>query len=398
MHPETRRLTWLLAVVAASGCGGNTSSIPTTTAASAGTAPTAVTVPGRTLATNDVSVLFPLGRGELWAATVAGRGGAPLLPRSAFDLIGLPLIRELQGPDATYNGLRVVSLRVDPCFGGTPCFPQIRLVFQGLNASGTSALDGAVHALYNLTTDEFSTFTTRLRAVAALGPENASVTRLEVNPALLAQGTSGAYGAALRDLVVQTISGSNLAKMTFMTRAQGGGDRWDFGGFNLRDFQPSGGFAIAGIDGNVLVQTVRENRGGGGGGGGQGGYAYTVTPAILRGELNLVLSSGTAQNASATERQQAMDALARVENPLASSPDTVDCSACHLANRIRGSLQTAFGLSSALSYSGTTEATRLVGGADRDNDNLRAFGYFDAQPAIAQRTANETLKVVAALR
>jgi hypothetical protein len=396
MHPETRRLAWLLAVAAVSGCGGGTQSTSASAVASVGAAPTVVTVPGRTLGTNDVSVLFPLGRGELWAATLAGRDGVALLPRSAFDLITLPLIRELQGPDATYNALRVVSLRVDPCFGGTPCFPQIRLVFQGLNASGASAFDGAVHALYNLTTDEFVTLTTRLRTVAALAPENASVTRLEVNPALLAQGMSGAYGAALRDLVVQTISGANLAKMTFMTRVQNGGDRWDFGGFNLRDFQPSGAFSISGLDGTVLVQTVRENRGGGGGG--QGTYSYIVTPGILRGELNLVLSSGAAQNASAAQRQQAMDALARVENPLAESPDTVDCSACHLANRIRGNLQTSFGLSSALSYAGTAEATRVVGGADRDNDNLRAFGYFDSQPAIAQRTANETLKVVAALR
>ena len=93
-----------------------------------------------------------------------------------------------------------------------------------------------------------------------------------------------------------------------------------------------------------------------------------------------------------------MDALARVENPLSESPDTVDCSACHLANRLRGNLQTTFGLTSALSYISTAEATRLIGGAERANDNLRAFGYFDAQPAISQRTANETLKVLAAMR
>ena len=93
-----------------------------------------------------------------------------------------------------------------------------------------------------------------------------------------------------------------------------------------------------------------------------------------------------------------MDALARVENPLVESPDTVDCGACHLANRLRGSLQTTYGLSSALSYASTAEATRLIGGAERDNENLRAFGYFDAQLAISQRTANETLKVLAVMR
>jgi hypothetical protein len=93
-----------------------------------------------------------------------------------------------------------------------------------------------------------------------------------------------------------------------------------------------------------------------------------------------------------------MDALARVENPLVESAETVDCSACHLANRISGSLQASFGLVSALSYTSAAEATRFIGGAERDNQNLRAFGYFDAQAAISQRTANETLRVLAAMR
>lgn len=356
--------------------------------------------PSRSLATNDVSVLFPLGRGELWTASMAARNGDVLFPRSAFDLIRVPVIRELQGPDATYAGLRVVSLRVDPCFGGSPCYPQIRLVLQGLSTDGTRAFDGAIHALYNLTVADFASLATRLGTLAMLAPENVPVTRLEVSPALLAQGMAGAYGVALREVVAQFIGGSNLAKVTFMTRAQGGGDRWDFGGFNTRDFQPSGAFPLAGIDGNVLVQTVRENgqRGGGGAPPGAAAYAYSVTPSILRGELNLVLSSVTAQNASSGDRQRAMDALARVENPSLESPDTVDCSACHLANRIRGNLQSAYGLSSALSYTSPAEATRLISGAERDSENLRAFGYFDAQPAISQRTANETVKVLAALR
>ena len=55
-------------------------------------------------------------------------------------------------------------------------------------------------------------------------------------------------------------------------------------------------------------------------------------------------------------------------------------------------------LGPGLSYSGTTESTRLVGGAEQDRDNLRAFGYFDAQPVISQRVANETIKVLTAMR
>lgn len=368
--------------------------------APAATAPSAAAPALRSLSTNDVSVLFPLGRGDLWPASMPARGGQPLLPRSAVDLPGRPVIRELQGPDATYAGLRVVSLRFDPCFSGNPCYPQIRLVLQGLSANGAGAFDGAFHALYNLTADEFAGLTVRLKALGASAPENEGVTRLEVSPSLLAQGMTGAYAAGLRDLVTQYIGAPNLAKLTFMTRAAGGGDRWDFGGFNLKDFQPGGAFPIAGLDGGPLQQTVREG-GGGGPGRGPGGaqaYAYAVTPDVLHGEVALVLSSGAAANAAPADRQRAMDALTRVENPSLESPDTVDCAACHLANRVRGHLQATFSLSSSLSYSGTAEATRLIGGAERDNENLRAFGYFNDQPAISQRTANETIKVLMAMR
>src|SRR4029078_1979497 len=125
------------------------------------------------------------------------------------------VIRELQGNDATYAGLRVVSLRFDPCFSGNPCYPQARLVLQGLNQGGTQAFDGAFHALYNLSADEFATVTTRLKSLAALAPENDRVTTLGVSPALLAQGMTGAYATGLRDLVTEFIGSSNLAKFTF---------------------------------------------------------------------------------------------------------------------------------------------------------------------------------------
>jgi hypothetical protein len=396
-----RRLVACPALVAFTACSSTTptaaSSVPVASPATAATI--AVT---RSLGVNDVSVLFPLGHGDLWAASSVARDGQPLLPRSALDLPGRPVIRELQGPDATYAGLRVVSLRFDPCFSGNPCYPQIRLVFQGLAANGTSAFDGALHALYNLTPDEFAAAIAGLRTLSALAPENERVTRLEVSPALLAQGMTGPYAAGLRDLVNRFIGASNLAKFTFMTRQGGGGDRWDFGGFNLKDFQPGGAFPISGIDGSALVQTVRENGGRGPGPGlppGAGAaYNYSVTPDALHGELALVLSSATAQTASSPDRQRAMDALARVENPSLENPDTVDCAVCHLANRLRGHLETTFALSSSLSYTGGAEATRLVGGAERDNENLRGFGYFNDQPAISQRVANETIRVLSSIR
>jgi hypothetical protein len=70
----------------------------------------------------------------------------------------------------------------------------------------------------------------------------------------------------------------------------------------------------------------------------------------------------------------------------------------------RGSrgIEGGLNLRSALSCTVAGEATRDIGGAsggaERDNDNLRPFGYFEAEPVIALRTAHETIKVLAALR
>lgn len=387
-----------LFVLLNAACGGNTVTSPSAVTPVVAPTPTAVVVvSARSLATNDVSILFPLGKGDLWTASMVGRDSEPIFPRSAFDLIQRQLFRELPNRDAAYAALRVVGMRVDPCFGGKPCYPQIRFVLQALSPDGSRAFDGSIHALYNLSEDAFTRLKARLRALAEVSPENGNVSRLEVSPALVAQGMGGPYAVALRQAATEFVSGTNLAKITFMTRV--GNARWDFGGFNLQEFTPTGGFPIAGIDGQILLQTVREN-----GAPNQGlppgtaPYNYNVTPTVLRGELNSVLSTASAANATSDTRQRAMDALARVENPMIESPDTVDCSACHLANRVRGHLQTAFGLGSSLSYSANSEVLRLVAGADTDKDNLRAFGYFDAQPAISQRVANETAMVLAALK
>lgn len=379
-------------VLAACGAGGSSPAAATGPAAAPSGTP-------RALALNDVSVLFPLGQGELWAATTPGRNGEPLLRREDFDLIRRDLVRELSGGEV-YGRLRVVSLRVDPCFAGAlPCRPQIRLVFQALTPDGARAFDGAVHALYNLEPGAWATFRAGLIELTASAPENASVPRLEVSPALRSQGMSGAYARGLQALVLPSIGGGTLSKMTFMTRDNG--TRWDFGGFNLRGFEPLGAFPIPGVA--APTQTVRQNGGGPGQGPGPGapgpGFNYTVTPSVAEGAtLAVALASGAASAASADARQRAMDALARIENPHLESAESVDCAACHLANRTRGNLQTVYGLASSLAFASSAEALRQMGNAENDPNNLRAFGYVDTQPAIAQRTANETVLVLAQMR
>src|SRR6185503_19656134 len=62
-----------------------------------------------------------------------------------------------------YDELRVVAMRIDPCFANlgpitnpATCKNQLRLVLQPLRfeAGTTGMVDGAVHAFYSITRDE----------------------------------------------------------------------------------------------------------------------------------------------------------------------------------------------------------------------------------------------------
>jgi hypothetical protein len=120
---------------------------------------------------NDVSFLYPLpqfpARDGLLAMTSSGDQGS-LLPSMLFAQ--LPTLFEGVDNPTLYNALRVVSLRVDPCFpGSTPpappvCRKQIRMVAQPLVQEGadggafslaSDTEDATVHLFYDLSDAQF---------------------------------------------------------------------------------------------------------------------------------------------------------------------------------------------------------------------------------------------------
>ena len=170
---------------------------------------------------------------------------------------------------APYENLRVVSVRLDPCFGDlhptattTTCKNQLRLVFQELAANGSSvtAFDSGVHAFYSLTRDELLGAVAeiaQLREAAAIpgarGP-------LAPHPIMAAQGLGGAFSKAVQALVLRHAGETNLVRATGMTAANAGFN-WEFFGFEF----PNGAagapapIAIAGLPTN----TAREISSGG---------------------------------------------------------------------------------------------------------------------------------------
>lgn len=124
---------------------------------------------------------------------------------------------------------------------------------------------------------------------------------------------------------------------------------------------------------------------------------FIPTPApAAADDYSLLLDSLTAASASKSAKQAAFDAALRVENPTRNSPNTTDCASCHAVASVRSHAEDAFGMSSASNANRFTNTKLPLGNTTQGaihGENIRAFGYVNAQPAIAQRTINESAAV-----
>lgn len=339
------------------------------------------------LGRHDVSILVPLPTsGDLpWKATMAANGGA-LLPKSVFDKIARSVFRDVVDT-AEYDALRVVAARFDPCFTTSltsACQPQIRLVFQALDGMGQTH-DGAVHALYNLTAAQHADVVARLRALEDAAPQNRAYAPLGISPALRAQGMTGAYAKGLIKIITDHAGAATLARMTFVTRTQARQGEWELGGFHVKA-NAATGFPAAGaikIIGTETLQVV--------GNGGFGGFRYTITPD-LADPIGRTGTDGLSIPAlSATAKKKLSTWALAQQSPLATVPDTTDCTSCHIAGHVSNALEAADPRLVSLD-----RGPRVIGGAEKTGDNLRLFGYFFGEPVISIRTANETAAVLRA--
>lgn len=349
----------------------------------------AAAVDDAALGRHDVSILVPLpATGDLpWTAAMPGRGGA-VLPKTVFAQIGRSVFRELDDA-AEYDALRVVGVRFDPCFTTSltsACQPQLRLIFQTLATEQRGTNDGAIHALYNLSASDFGAVTARLHELAALAPQNRSYAALGVSPALNKQGMTGAYATALGKLIADYAGPATLARMTFVTRTDSRQGQWELGGFHVRA-NAATGFPAAGpirIAGETLQVINNE---------GFGGFRYSITPAPLDAAGTTGLDSLAIGSLPATAKTKLAAWTFKQESPLLTVPDTTDCASCHIAGHVSNSLEAA-----APQLATLDRGPRVAAGAENTGDNLRAFGYFGAEPMVSIRTANETAAVLRAVR
>ncbi|NOU27191.1 MAG: hypothetical protein HOO96_04715 [Polyangiaceae bacterium] len=361
----------------------------------------------------DVAILFPLpknateSRTGLLGGTAAGPRG-PLLPESVYNAVG-KIAGDGPAPvggtgTAPYANLRVVALRVDPCFAalapsphGDGCKNQLRLVFQEVLADGSGAFDSALHVFYSITREELTTLT---RAIVTERQRSAGGQRLGAlgpHPIMVRQGLAGSMATAVRDLAIKYAGSQNLTRVTTMSSGNTGFS-WAFAGFDVQN-ATSGTVTPMHIptlpSGNDTAQTFFR----GFGRDPQGNASPATTSA------DNLMAFGDVDEATAltpAQRAAAYDALLRVEHPAKHSPDTIDCVSCHLATPgAKLVAEPKFGLSragnpNAFAPDGTfVRASEMTPSFDDAGSlNVHAFSYNGVRPGINQRTVNEAAAVV----
>jgi hypothetical protein len=419
----------LVVAIAAAACGGIATSSPGEPSSAVPRGPNGTTAPAApgdpsaprpsmapqpvgpytgTVATTDVSILYPLPAGaesrDFVRPAEAGAHGS-LLSRSSLATVldGRSLDNLLAGTK-DYDALALVSVRLDPCSargsagaaGG--CRSEVRLVFQALYEKtadatdpsvGSAATDGAVHVVYDVPLAELVTMLKQILTLKKANGDGA-VQELGPHPILAAQGLGGAFAQGLRAIVLEHAGEDRIGRVTFFDHQNSEGHTWTFGVFDrttagagallVATTIPLTDFTTQTIGGSSTVGTFASSFADGMSDTGAGSLAPLVVSARP-------LPGG----ADVASLQPALDAALRVQDPTLHDVETTDCVTCHLAEGARRVGEDVYALSPANVFTHSRSLARV----DHRTSvtNLHAFGYLTRDVAVMQRTANESVMV-----
>ncbi len=354
---------------------------------------------------NDVSILFPLREpAELLRPETDGAFG-PLLPRALYQKVGK--LNSFEDPAVTFEKLRVVAIRLDPCFPSGKAFrgcrSQIRMVWQPIEkspAGQATTADAALHSFYDLPHAEFDRFVSQLKKIRIEFGSDLSKHALTIHPDLARQGLRGEFYRAFRKLLLTQVGAGGLTRLTFM-KLSGGGSVWDFGGF---DVDASGGATP------FVVPRLKERRQLFINGAGVGDTDFRASsireePATSLRNVNWITKDSKMVRSQLDEPVILANFTdARwIENPRKVAADQMDCVSCHVAQPAKlWALQNFPEMdldhrSDDVAYRSKSHSLRNKSRAADLSTNLRAFGYFGVEPAFSARVINESAEVADSL-
>ncbi len=350
---------------------------------------------------HDVAVLFPLPEpghvNDLWPASREMADGRALLPIDLVSRLGDIVAGDAN--ETTHKSLRLVSLRLEPCFvprgaSANACERQIRFIFQPVvvDPAGvlpSTTLDAAVHVLYTLSSSSFAAL---VRRVVALRPSlsRSSSPTLGVHPELAREGLSGPFARALERAVLDSTAKGRLTRITFVG-VRGRGNEWQFGGLQIEKDGAVGSLPIL-PDGAHLQSLVLQH--------GAQTFSKSLSPQSAgKDDVSLLFDSLSAESASLEARSLALQAANRIENPDFRTSENTDCATCHTIASSRLWAEKAFGLREQRGkFEAPGFALESTTARSSDLGVLRALGYVDREPVVSLRAANETAKAAQMIR
>jgi hypothetical protein len=343
----------------------------------------------QTLGLNDVAMLVPLPQNNsvvLLRAADAGDDGTVLVPRSLYDTLNTIPDRGPTLVEDVYPDLQVLAVRFDLCdrVAPGPCPDsdgRLRIVFQALRkTTPQSTVDAAFHAFYRIPNADLPALVAELRALSRL--QNAPLASpLGVSPAL-SMSTTGDYAVGLKRLITKYAGTNSLLRLTFFAQPDiFAAVRWVFRGVEKSDAAFTE-IVIPGIAAGLQEVTFLATN------------SFEVAPVVDQPKGFVLATSEMAfAAASPADRQVALQALAAAENPLTHTPKTIQCATCHVSSHIQADRASASGLDPrniAGRYTSSSFDLTVPPIAER---TLRALGWLQGTPLIAQRTANESAQV-----
>jgi hypothetical protein len=360
---------------------------------------------------NDVSILMDLprsGEGDQFLLKPRSSGmKGELLPDEHSETLRFIVVDVYDNPEHDYEALRVVGMRIDPCFIFTDekvekCDPVLRLIWQPLNFKKVTTYDAAVHTFYSLTKDEFKILATKLKALKMRNESLGIYTDskpLFIHPALKQSGRRLSFNNEIKKIILNFAGNTNLNRITIM-KMMTKDLWWQFSGL---DKNPDGKWANMAIPrlnvGSFIQDFFNDDFFE------KIGMKGTILPftKFNDDDLSRIVRGPDISEYDREDLKKAMVTINRIENPRIHSPSTLDCVHCHIteatriwADKVASPMVKEYATAENLYVKGIISKKHNLTNITRSrvqNKSIRAFGYFGNLPSINQRTINESSQV-----
>lgn len=347
---------------------------------------------------NDVSYLLPLpqANGSDSLLKLQSQGARGVLLNSEYIKEGPPLLMDREDA-VTQASLRVVGVRLDPCFPlpvPQTCQRQVRLVWQPLQQTAGSIVtaDAALHTFYNLKESEFLSLLNDLQEWKKAFNVRTQGLPLQVHPAWSGQNGKQAL-QSFQKIILKYVGSDNISRMTMMI-LRGNSMMWGFLGFDIVDGHALP-IRIARLNSSTAQSFVNLSQDDFSRGG------MSPAPKDKDSVNNLVAESrrlGADQKGLILEESVA---ALRIENPKNYNSENMDCASCHVVQpalnwvrRQRPELKIDQG---SEAYQNPRYNLENISPTKNHTQVIRSFGYFSKSTAINQRVINESAEVADAI-